>query len=80
MVKNIDKLVERGDHVALLVKKTDRMNASSLTLRGQAERVRKEAYYRNIKLKVAISCIIIILIYMIMASICGGVTLSGCSF
>lgn len=34
MVKNIDKLVDRGDHIALLVKKTDRMNNMSSTLRG----------------------------------------------
>eukprot|EP01016_Furgasonia_blochmanni_P040942 TRINITY_DN5262_c0_g2_i8.p1 TRINITY_DN5262_c0_g2~~TRINITY_DN5262_c0_g2_i8.p1 ORF type:complete len:412 (+),score=76.54 TRINITY_DN5262_c0_g2_i8:64-1299(+) len=79
MVENIDKLLEREEKIELLVKKTATMNTMATTIKKQAVAVRRDAYYRSVRLKIIISLIILIVIYLIISTICGGITLVGCT-
>ncbi|KAG2297389.1 hypothetical protein Bca52824_044058 [Brassica carinata] len=56
MVENIEKIMERGDRIELLVDKTATMQDSSVVL----------------------TCLIVLVLYIIIASFCGGITLPSC--
>lgn len=50
MVENVERLLERGERINLLVSKTDRMNNSSLQFRRRTVSVKRKFWWKNIKL------------------------------
>ncbi len=50
MVENIDKVLERGEHIDLLVDKTDSLHESSFVFRKGAQRLKREMWWQNTKL------------------------------
>ncbi|GER35328.1 vesicle-associated membrane protein [Striga asiatica] len=50
MIENIDKVLERGDRLELLVDKTANMQGNTLRFRKQARRFRNTVWWRNVKL------------------------------
>ncbi|KAG6535176.1 hypothetical protein ZIOFF_000138 [Zingiber officinale] len=54
MIENIDKVLERGDRLELLVDKTANMQGNTIRFRKQARRFRNTVWWRNIKLTYAI--------------------------
>lgn len=50
MVENIDKVLERGDRLELLVDKTANMQENTFRFRKQARRFRSTVWWRNVKL------------------------------
>nr|GMD90090.1 vesicle-associated membrane protein 711-like [Ipomoea batatas]GMD92364.1 vesicle-associated membrane protein 711-like [Ipomoea batatas] len=50
MVQNIDKVLERGDRLELLVDKTANMHGNTLRFRRQARRFRSTVWWRNVRL------------------------------
>ncbi|KAL0330552.1 UNVERIFIED_CONTAM: Vesicle-associated membrane protein [Sesamum radiatum] len=52
MIENIDKVLERGDRLELLVDKTANMQGNTFRFRKQARRFRNTVWWRNVKLTV----------------------------
>ncbi|KAL0311760.1 UNVERIFIED_CONTAM: Vesicle-associated membrane protein [Sesamum radiatum] len=50
MIENIDKVLERGDRLELLVDKTANMQGNTFRFRKQARRFRNTVWWRNVKL------------------------------
>jgi len=50
MIDNIDKVLERGDRLELLVDKTANMQGNTVRFRRQARRFRNTVWWRNVKL------------------------------
>lgn len=50
MVDNIEKILERGDKIELLVDKTATMQDSSFHFRKQSKRLRRALWMKNAKL------------------------------
>lgn len=50
MVDNIDKILERGDKIELLVDKTATMQDSAFHFRKQSKRLRRALWMKNAKL------------------------------
>jgi vesicle-associated membrane protein 7 len=50
MVDNIEKVLERGDRIELLVDKTATMQDSSFHFRKQSKRLRRALWMKNFKL------------------------------
>lgn len=50
MVENIDKILERGDRLELLVDKTSAMQDTSHHIRRQSLRLRQALWMKNVKL------------------------------
>nr|KYP73249.1 Vesicle-associated membrane protein 711 family [Cajanus cajan] len=50
MIENIDKVLDRGDRLELLVDKTANMQGNTLRFRKQARRFRSTVWWRNVKL------------------------------
>lgn len=78
MVENIDKILERGDRIELLVDKTGTMQDSAFHFRKQSKRLRRALWMKNVKLLVWLTCLLIVLLYIIIAACCGGITLPNC--
>ncbi|CAA0825235.1 Vesicle-associated membrane protein 714 [Striga hermonthica] len=78
MVDNIDKILERGDRIELLVDKTATMQDSAFHFRKQSKRLHRALWMKNAKLLAMLTCLIVLLVYFIIAAACGGITLPSC--
>nr|GMD22946.1 vesicle-associated membrane protein 714 [Ipomoea batatas] len=78
MVDNIEKILERGDRIELLVDKTSTMQDSAFHFRKQSKRLRRALWMKNAKLMAVLTCLIVLLLYLIIAAFCGGITLKSC--
>lgn len=78
MIENIDKVLERGDRLELLVDKTANMQGNTIRFKKQARRFRSTVWWRNVKLTVALIVLILVVIYVVLAFVCHGVTLPSC--
>ena len=50
MIENIDKVLERGDRLELLVDKTTNMQGNTMRFRKQSRRFRNAVWWKNVKL------------------------------
>lgn len=78
MVENIDKILDRGNRLELLVDKTATMQDSSFHFRKQSRRLRRSLWMKNAKLLALLTCVIVLILYLIIAACCGGITLPSC--
>ncbi|KAL6205275.1 hypothetical protein ACLB2K_022537 [Fragaria x ananassa] len=78
MVDNIEKILERGDRIELLVDKTATMQDSAFHFKKQSKRLRQALWMKNAKLLALLTCLIVVFLYIIIAACCGGITLPSC--
>jgi len=78
MIKNIDKVLERGEKIELLVDKTEVLDQHAFKFKKQSRKLKNSMWWKNIKLMVLIVIMIIVIIYVILASACGGMSLPNC--
>nr|GLL37882.1 vesicle-associated membrane protein 711-like [Ipomoea trifida] len=78
MIENIDKVLERGDRLELLVDKTETMQGNTFRFRKQARQFRSTVWWRNVKLIVAVIVLLLVIAYAVLAFICHGITLPSC--
>ncbi|KAJ7556454.1 hypothetical protein O6H91_05G084900 [Diphasiastrum complanatum] len=78
MVQNIDKVLERGDRLELLVDKTATIQDNTFRFKKQSRRLRQALWMKNAKLLASLICLILLLLYIVVAIFCGGLTLSSC--
>jgi vesicle-associated membrane protein 7 len=78
MVDNIEKILERGDRIELLVDKTATMQDGAFHFKKQSKRLRRALWMKNAKLLALLTCLIVVLLYILIAACCGGITLPSC--
>ncbi|KAG6489191.1 vesicle-associated membrane protein 711-like [Zingiber officinale] len=78
MIENIDKVLERGERLELLVDKTASMQGNTIRFRKQARRFRNSVWWQNIKLTIVLILLILIIIYVVLAFLCHGIALPTC--
>ncbi|KAI3506123.1 hypothetical protein L2E82_49252 [Cichorium intybus] len=78
MIDNIDKVLERGDRLDLLVDKTDTMQTNTLRFRKRTRQFRTSVWWKNVKLTIALILLILVIAYVVLAFVCNGVTLPSC--
>ncbi|XP_057968387.1 vesicle-associated membrane protein 711-like [Malania oleifera] len=78
MIDNIDKVLERGDRLAALVEKTTSLQGNTIRFKRQARRYRNNMWWRNCRLSIALVLTLLIIIYIVMALLCGGPLLPSC--
>jgi vesicle-associated membrane protein 7 len=71
MLVNLDKLLERGEKIEVLVKKSDTAVDLSSDMKGKATKLKNKMWWRNAKMYIIIAIIAIILIYIILGLCCG---------
>lgn len=78
MIENIDKVLERGEHIDLLVDKSENLNEMSFVFKKNAKRLKDDMWWKNTRLILVIAGIGIFLLYLIISSQCGGMTWPLC--
>ncbi|KAK7347096.1 hypothetical protein VNO80_21623 [Phaseolus coccineus] len=78
MVDNIEKVLERGGRLELLVEKTSAMNNNSIRFKRQSRRYKNNLWWSNIRLTVALIIVFVIVSYIILAFLCRGPLLTNC--
>ncbi|KAM7262853.1 hypothetical protein ACFE04_000536 [Oxalis oulophora] len=78
MIDNIEKVLERGDRLALLVDKTTNMQGNTLRFKRQARRYKNAVWWKNVKLTVMLVLFIILIVYAFLAFFCRGPLLPSC--
>jgi len=78
MVQNIERVLERGERIELLVDKTDNLSSSAFKFKKSSTQLKRSMWLKNVKLMAVIFFIALILIYIIVAASCGGPALKNC--
>ncbi|EFJ37930.1 hypothetical protein SELMODRAFT_164037 [Selaginella moellendorffii] len=72
MMDNIEKVLDRGEKIELLVDKTDNLRFQADNFRRQGRDLRRKMWLQNMKVKLIVLGIVIVLILIIWLSICKG--------
>lgn len=77
MVHNIEKVLERGEKIELLVDKTDRLNQQAFKFEKQSKKLKNAMWWNKVKCTIIIVSISSVVLYFIVAMWCG-FTLKAC--
>ncbi|KAI7984506.1 putative vesicle-associated membrane protein 726 [Camellia lanceoleosa] len=72
MMENIEKVLDRGEKIELLVDKTENLRSQAQDFRTQGTKMRRRMWLQNMKIKLIVLGILIALILIIVLSVCGG--------
>ncbi|XP_049363900.1 putative vesicle-associated membrane protein 726 [Solanum verrucosum] len=72
MMENIEKVLDHGEKIELLVDKTDNLRSQAQDFRQQGTKIRRKMWYENMKIKLVVFAIILVLILIIILSVCPG--------
>uniref|UniRef100_A0A7S3Q5V1 V-SNARE coiled-coil homology domain-containing protein n=2 Tax=Chaetoceros debilis TaxID=122233 RepID=A0A7S3Q5V1_9STRA len=78
MVQNIEKVLERGEKIELLVDKTDRLNQQAFRFESTSRNLRRHMYWRKIRNVGICSAVAFIVIFILVAEGCGGIDFIKC--
>jgi len=71
MHQNIDKVIQRGATLDMLSDKGDMLANHSERFRSSSRRLRRQMCWNDFKMKLAIGCAVVLLLYFLAASVCG---------
>ncbi|KAK4958685.1 hypothetical protein LTR66_013119 [Elasticomyces elasticus] len=71
MTENIERVLERGERIDLLVDKTDRLGGSARDFRVRSRGLRRRMWWKNVRLMVLLVFVIVFLIYLFVGFGCG---------
>ena len=78
MVHNIEKVLERGEKIELLVDKTDQLSAQSTRFKKSAVSLKRSMWWQNIKMMGCIGCVFVFVAVYIASKFCGGFSFCEC--
>ncbi|PWY89806.1 synaptobrevin-domain-containing protein [Aspergillus heteromorphus CBS 117.55] len=71
MTENIERVLERGERIDLLVDKTDRLGGSAHDFRVRSRGLRRRMWWKNVKLMVLLVFVVAFLVYFFVGLGCG---------
>ncbi|KAK4399516.1 Vesicle-associated membrane protein [Sesamum angolense] len=72
MMENIEKVLDRGEKIELLVDKTENLHHQAQDFRATGTKIRRKMWLQNMKIKLIVLAIVIALILIIVLSVCKG--------
>lgn len=78
MVENIDMVLDRGSRIELLVDRTAGLQDTAFRFKKQARTLKRALWWKNAKLMIAMSGVIVLVLYLFVAFFCGGLSLPEC--
>ena len=70
MVENIEKVLERGERIELLVDRTDALNSQAQQFKKKSTKLKKAMWWKNFKMQLIIGLIVIIALWLILSLAC----------
>lgn len=71
MTENIERVLERGERIDLLVDKTDRLGGSARDFRVRSRGLRRRMWWKNVRLMALLVVVVIFLVYLFVGFGCG---------
>ncbi|TPX47475.1 hypothetical protein SeMB42_g03289 [Synchytrium endobioticum] len=65
MVSNIEKVLERGERIDILVDKTDSLNQASFAFKKRSTALRRQMWWKNTRLMIILGIVLAVMLYMI---------------
>ncbi|CAL5223870.1 g6457 [Coccomyxa viridis] len=65
MIENIDKVLDRGERIELLVDKTDHLQNESFAFKREARRLKSRLWWKNTRLLIFLAVLVLIIAYII---------------
>mmetsp|Transcript_5365 Transcript_5365/g.6530 ORF Transcript_5365/g.6530 Transcript_5365/m.6530 type:complete len:227 (-) Transcript_5365:284-964(-) len=78
MVQNIEKVLERGEKIELLVDKTDRLNQQAFRFEASSRSLRRTLWWRKMRCYAFMGFVAVLVIYLASMSFCGGFDFHKC--
>ncbi|PFH38731.1 putative vesicle-associated membrane protein [Besnoitia besnoiti] len=78
LIDNIDKILQRGERIDILVDQSERLNQESVQFRRQARRLKNALWWRNVRVCLCFVLLIACVALIIGMVSCGGVTFPSC--
>lgn len=79
MVDNIEKVLERGEKIELLVDKAENLNEQAFRFKKQSTNLKRSMWWKNAKFMALIFLVVAGLIFFVAAGLCGGLDFNKCS-
>jgi vesicle-associated membrane protein 7 len=76
-MENIEKVLDRGDRIELLVHKSDTLNDHAIQFNKHSKKLKNRMLWKNIRMTLILFFIIAVVIYLILGWACG-FDLSNC--
>lgn len=70
MMENIEKVLDRGEKIELLVDKTDNLRSQAQDFKKQGTKIKKKMWFENMKIKLIVLAIVIVLLLLIILAVC----------
>ncbi|CAI6228594.1 unnamed protein product [Periconia digitata] len=71
MTENIERVLERGERIDLLVDQTDRLGSSARDFRVRSRGLKRRMWWKNVKLMVLLALVVVFLVYLFVGFGCG---------
>ena len=71
MTENIERVLERGERIDLLVDKTDKLGGSARDFRVRSKGLRRQMWWKNVRIMVLLCVVVVFLIYLFVGFGCG---------
>ena len=71
MTENIERVLERGERIDLLVDKTDRLGVGAHDFRVRSRGLKRQMWWKNMRLMVLLCVVVVFLIYLFVGFGCG---------
>ena len=71
MVENIEKVLERGEKIELLVDKTDRLNQQAFKFESSSRKLRQAMWWKNVRWVAFVTLAVGFLLFFVASLLCG---------
>ncbi|KAI4159760.1 MAG: hypothetical protein L6R39_000317 [Caloplaca ligustica] len=79
MTENIERVLERGERIDLLVDKTDRLGVGAHDFRVRSRGLKRRMWWKNVKLMALLGVVVVFLVYLFVGFGCGLPAWSRCT-
>lgn len=70
MMENIEKVLERGEKIELLVDKADNLQNQAVQFQRKGKQLRRAMWWQNCRMKLAVICLVLVLAVVIFLIVC----------
>jgi len=78
MVENIEKVLERGEKIELLVDKTDRLSKQAYKFESTSKNLRRTMWWKNFRQVMFLTIVVAAVVYIMASFACGGLDFHKC--
>eukprot|EP00158_Paraphelidium_tribonemae_P009391 Partr_v1_DN28853_c1_g2_i2_m33267 putative Vesicle-associated membrane protein len=71
MVQNIEKVLERGERIDILVDKTDNLNQAAFQFKKRSTALKRQMWWKNTKITILLAVVCVIILYLLIGAGCG---------